>query len=182
MARVGYARVSSRDQDLGIQLSKLADCDKIYSEKISGLDGKRGQLRECLDYIRDGDVLVVTKLDRLARSVNHLCRISELLNKKGVSLVILDQHIDTDTSAGRLLFNMLGVIAQFETEIRSERQQEGVKRAQERGVKFGRKSSLKDDQIKALQEKRVEGFLIVELMKEYKCSKSSIYKYLRRKF
>lgn len=178
MAKVGYARVSSRGQSLEVQLSRLRDCDKIFEEKCSGVDSKRERLQACLDYVREGDTLIVTRLDRLARSTLHLCQIAELLQKKGVTLVVRDQHIDTETSAGRLLFNMLGAIGQFETEIRAERQSEGIAKALSKGIKFGRKSTVSAKQIQEIKDKRAQGMLIRELMKEYNFSRSSIYRLL----
>src|SRR2546428_8204939 len=126
MALVGYARVSSVGQSLDVQREKLKPCDKIFQEKHSGTSGKRPQLQACLDYIREGDTLVVTRLDRLARSTLHLCQIADLLARKGVHLHVLDQQVDTHSSTGRLLFGMLSVIAQFELELRAERQREGI--------------------------------------------------------
>lgn len=180
MAKVGYARVSTKEQRLEVQLEKLKDCDKIYEEKLSGTDGKRPKLQECLDYVREGDILVVTRLDRLARSTLHLCEIAKLLQRKGVSLVVIDQSIDTGTSSGRLLFNMLGAIAQFETEIRAERQAEGIRKALSKGVKFGRKSVLNTDQVTELKRKRQEGVTISALMKEFGIGKVSVYNYLKK--
>ena len=180
MARVGYARVSTKEQRLEVQLEKLKDCDKIYEEKLSGTDDKRPKLQECLDYVREGDTLVVTRLDRLARSTLHLCEVAKLLERKGVSLVVIDQSIDTSTSSGRLLFNMLGAIAQFETEIRAERQAEGIRKALNNGVKFGRKSLLKADQVEALKRKRQEGVTISALMREFGIGKVSVYNYLKK--
>ena len=119
MALVGYARVSSVGQSLDVQLDKLKHYDKIFQEKKSGASGKRPQLEACLEYIREGDSLVVTRLDRLARSTLHLCQIADDLKRKVVNLQVLDQNIDTNDATGRLLFNMLGAIAQFETEIRA---------------------------------------------------------------
>jgi len=179
MAKVGYARVSSFGQSLEVQLDRLKDCDKLFQEKKSGLDGKREQLQQCLDYVREGDVLVVTKLDRLARSTSHLCRISELLESKGVTLHVMDQNIETATPTGKLLFNMLGAIAQFETEIRKERQMEGIRRAQSNGVHIGRKKKLQPDAIKSLQEKRANGVLIKDLAEEYGMEPMSVYRYLK---
>ncbi len=121
----------------------------------------------------------MTRLNRLARSTLHLCQIAELLQKKGVTLVVRDQHIDTETSTGRLLFNMLGAIGQFETEIRAERQLDGINKARESGVQFGRRSKMNKEEIKELKEKR-KTMMIKELMKEYGLSKSSVYKYLSR--
>ena len=180
MAKVGYARVSTREQDLTVQLEKLKGCDKIFQEKQSGIDSRRAELKSCLEYVRQGDILVVTRLDRLARSTLHLCEIAQQLEKKGVSLLVIDQNIDTSTSTGRLMFNTLGAIAQFETEIRAERQAEGIKKSMLKGIKFGRRPLLEDDQVKMLKEKRLQGATIQELMDEFKLGKVSIYKYLKR--
>ena len=178
MALIGYARVSSLGQSLDIQLSKLEHCEKIFQEKKSGTTDKRSRLKACLEYVREGDVLVITRLDRLARSTLHLCQIAEALTQKGVDLQVLDQSINTADATGRLLFNMLGAIGQFETEIRAERQMEGIQKAKQRGVAFGRQKKLSDADIKQLKEKRGQGVLIKDLMKEYDLSKASIYRYL----
>lgn len=178
MAKVGYARVSSVGQSLDVQREKLGDCDKLFEEKRSGTTDPRPQLKQCLDYVRDGDQLIVTRIDRLARSTLHLCQIAETLSEKGVDLVVLDQNIDTSDATGRLLFNMLGAIGQFETEIRAERQMDGIKKAKDRGVQFGKRPALNDDQIADLREKRKQGALIRELMTEYRLSKATIYRYL----
>jgi DNA invertase Pin-like site-specific DNA recombinase len=137
MARVGYARVSSVGQSLEVQLDKLKHCDKIYQEKKSGASGKRPRLEACLEYIREGDTLVVTRLDRLARSTLHLCQIAADLERKQVNLQVLDQNINTNSATGRLLFNILGAIAQFETEIRAERQMDGIQKANQRPACIG---------------------------------------------
>ena len=110
-------------------------------------------LKQCLGYVREGDQLIVTRIDRLARSTLHLCQIAETLRKKGVDLVVLDQNIDTSDATGRLLFNMLGAIGQFETQIRAERQMDGIKKAKDRGVQFGKRPALSEDQISELCEK-----------------------------
>lgn len=178
MPLIGYARVSSVGQSLELQIDKLSHCEKIFQEKKSGLNGKRSQLNACLEYVREGDSLVITRLDRLARSTLHLCQIAETLQSKGVSLKVLDQNIDTSDATGRLLFNMLGAIGQFETEIRSERQMEGIHKAKQRGVAFGRQKRLTEEQVQSLKEQREQGVLIKELMKQYGLSKASIYRYL----
>ncbi|RZI45491.1 recombinase family protein [Candidatus Finniella inopinata] len=182
MAVIGYARVSSSGQKLDIQLGKLTShgCDRIYQEKQSGLNSQRPQLMACLDYIREGDTLMVTKLDRLARSTLDLCTIAERLKTKKVIFKVLDQDIDTSGSSGRLLFHMLSAIAQFETEIRKERQTEGIKKAKEKGVLFGRLNLLTEKQAEELVQKRQEGVLIKDLMAEYKLTKKTIYNYLER--
>lgn len=178
MALIGYARVSSIGQSLDVQLDKLKHCEKIYQEKKSGASGKRPRLEACLEYVREGDTLVVTRLDRLARSTLDLCQIAAELERKHVALSVLDQHINTDDATGRLLFNMLGAIAQFETEIRAERQMDGIRKAKERGVHFGRKKSLTEKQVAELRRRRDKGTLIKTLMKDYDLSKASIYRYL----
>jgi DNA invertase Pin-like site-specific DNA recombinase len=178
MAVVGYARVSSVSQSLDVQLDKLGHCDKIFQEKKSGVSGRRPQLQVCLEYVREGDTLVVTRLDRLARSTLHLCQIANELERKQVNLRVIDQNIDTSDATGRLLFNMLGAIAQFETQIRAERQIEGIQKAKARGVKFGRKKTLTREQIAELRHRRGQGVLIKTLMQDYGLSKASVYRYL----
>ena len=178
MAVVGYARVSSVGQSLDVQLDKLKHCDKIFQEKRSGSSSKRPRLKACLEYVRGGDTLVVTRLDRLARSTLHLCQLAEQLERKQVNLQVLDQNIHTGDATGRLLFNMLGAIAQFETEIRAERQMDGIQNAKARGVKLGREKSLTQQECLELRQKRQQGVLIKTLMKDYKLSKASVYRYL----
>ncbi len=180
MAFIGYARVSSVGQSLDVQLDKLKHCKKTYQEKQSGTNQNRPELKACLDYIREGDTLVVTRLDRLARSTLHLCQIAEILKQEKVDLQVLDQNINTNDATGRLLFNMLGAIAQFETEIRAERQMDGINKAKERGVAFGRKRKMTQEQINELRERRKNGVLIKTLMADYDLSKASVYRYLNQ--
>lgn len=178
MATVGYARVSSVGQSLEVQLDKLDFCDKVFQEKNSGATGKQPQLDVCLEYVRQGDTLVVTRLDRLARSTLHLCQVAAEMESRGINLRVLDQNIDTSDATGRLLFNMLGAIAQFETEIRAERQADGILKAKERGVQFGRRKKLAAEQIEELWRRREQGVLIKTLMADYGLSKASVYRYL----
>ena len=117
-------------------------------------------------------------MDRLGRSTLHVCEIAALLEKKKVVLKVLDQNINTGDATGRLLFNMLGAIAQFETEIRAERQMDGIQKAKNKGVSFGRRKSLTTEQIAELRHRRKDGILIKSLMKDYGLSKASIYRYL----
>ncbi len=180
MAIVGYARVSSIGQSLDVQLDKLKayGCEEIFREKRSGITADRPELKECREYVRKGDLLVITKLDRLARSTFHLTQIAEELREKGAELVVLDQNIDTSTSVGKLLFNVLASIAEFETEIRKERQFDGIAKAKENGVQFGRKPKLSEDQISEMRLKRNKGVLIKDLMSEFGLSKASVYRLL----
>lgn len=180
MKRIGYARVSTIGQSLELQRRDLehAECDKIFLEKGSGTLNTRPVLKACLDYVREGDILIVTRLDRLARSTYHLCSIAKELESKSVDLCVIHQNIDTSDATGRLLFNMLGAIGQFETELRSERQMEGIAKAKEQGVKFGRQKALDESQIQDLCRSRRRGVKIKDLMQQYKLSKGSIYNYL----
>jgi len=182
MATVGYARVSSIGQTLEVQLDVLNDygVDVIYSEKQSATStNQRHELKRCLDYVRSGDTLVITKLDRLARSTFDLTNIAKQLEEDGVDLVVLEQNIDTSTSTGRLLFGMLGVIAQFETEIRKERQLAGIAKALENGVKFGAKSKLSEEQVHQMMEDRQAGMLVRECADKYNISNDSVYRLMR---
>jgi DNA invertase Pin-like site-specific DNA recombinase len=178
MSLVGYARVSSIGQSLNVQLEKLQPCDRIFQEHISGLSSQQPRLKACLEYVREGDTLVVTRLDRLARSTLHLCQIAAELERKQVALQVLDQNINTADATGRLLFHMLAAIAQFETELRAERQYEGIQKAKRQGVKFGQIKRLNPTQVAELQARRQQGTLIKTLMQDYQLSKASVYRYL----
>ena len=127
MAIVGYARVSTQEQSLDIQLDKLTKygCDKIFQEKISGVDQNRPELIKCRSYLRDGDTFVITKIDRLARSTIDLGNIVEELKNNNIDFVVLDQNIDTSNPTGKLTFQIIGAVAEFENEIRKERQARG---------------------------------------------------------
>jgi DNA invertase Pin-like site-specific DNA recombinase len=179
MSSIGYARVSSYGQSLDVQLEKLKVCDRVFKEKQSARStDKREQLALCLDYVRDGDTLVITKLDRLARSTRDLLNILNSLEKKQVKLTVLDQQIDTSTPSGRLLVTMLGSIAEFENDLRKDRQMDGIAHARNLGVKFGRKKSLSDEQVLEMRQKRSEGLKIKDLMTHYALSKASVYRAL----
>jgi DNA invertase Pin-like site-specific DNA recombinase len=123
MTTVGYARVSSTGQDLDVQLEKLQGCDRGVMEKRSGVDAGRPELKRCLEYLREGDTLLVIKLDRLARSTSDLYRIVSELAEKGVEFKVLDDPaIDTSSRTGKLVMGILALIAEFENDIRRERQ------------------------------------------------------------
>lgn len=180
---IGYARVSTTGQKLDVQMSKLKEfgCtdDHIFTDKHTGTTANRPRLQECLRFVRRGDTLVVTKLDRLARSTLHLHQIVNDLDQKGVGFKVLDQSIDTTTKEGRLLFTMLAAIAEFETGLRKERQMEGIAKAKERSVRFGAKPKLTPEQVAEMYEKRAEGVLIKDLMRQYGISKASVYRLLK---
>jgi DNA invertase Pin-like site-specific DNA recombinase len=178
MAVVGYARVSSVGQSLEVQQEKLVSygVGKLFAEKRSGTTAARPELKSCLEYVRGGDVLVITKLDRLARSTQHLHKIVNDLNERGVGFKVLDQSIDTTTKEGLLLFSILASLAEFETELRAEKTNEGLIAAMERGVRFGAKPKLTENQIAEMKQKRSQGVLIKDLMTQYKLSKASVYR------
>ncbi|MFA6178253.1 MAG: recombinase family protein [Candidatus Methylopumilus sp.] len=153
--KVGYARVSTLSQSLDAQLASLTDegCEKIFEEKASGKNADdRKQLQAALEFVRAGDVLIITKLDRLARSMSDLSIIAKQLKAKGVGLKALDQpEIDTTSAIGELLFNVLGAVAAFERSLINERTAEGRLKAIQQGVKFGAKPKLSDEQVKLLK-------------------------------
>jgi DNA invertase Pin-like site-specific DNA recombinase len=154
MTFYGYARVSSIDQDLSIQQAALqaAGCTIVRAEKASGTrrDG-RTELQVLLDFLRPGDTLMVTRIDRLARSLRDLQDIVHELKAKGVALKATEQPIDTGNAAGKAFLDMLGVFAEFETNLRRERQMEGIKAAKERGVYKGRKPSIDAAEVRRLR-------------------------------
>ena len=179
MSRIGYARVSSYGQSLDVQREKLQSCDRVFQEKQSARStDKRDQLALCLDYVRDGDFLVITKLDRLARSTRDLLNILNVLDKKQVKLHVIDQQIDTSTASGLLLVTMLGAIAAFENDLRKERQTDGIALAKRKGIQFGRKRALTTDQVVELRQKRYHGVKITDLMCQYDLSKATVYRAL----
>lgn len=181
---IGYARTSTTDQkaSLAAQLRDLAQasCEKMFQEEVSSVDqDRRDQLAAALDFIREGDVLVVTKLDRLARSVKHLLDITERLEAKGATLRILGMGIDTATPNGRLMLNLLGSIAQFEREIMLERQREGIAKAKADGKYKGRKPTEVEivSEIKRLVT--VDKISVTEAAKRVGVARATAYRALK---
>ena len=179
MTTVGYARVSSAGQNLAVQLEKLNGCNKVFKEKRSGVDAGRPALKRCLEYLREGDTLLVTKIDRLARSTSDLYRIVSTLADKGVAFKVIDDpSIDTSSRTGKLIMGILALIAEFENDIRRERQMDGIKKARERGIQFGRKPLLVPDTIKNVKKLRKAGKTVPEIMRLTHLSKASVYRAL----
>ena len=175
----GYARVSTVDQDLTIQQEALANagCENIRSEKVSGTSTQgRDELNTLLDFVREGDELVVTRVDRLARSVLDLQTIVHKLKKTGVALRCTEQSIDTSTIEGKCFLDMLGVFAEFETNLRKERQMEGIAKAKERGVYSGRKATIDVEKVKELKDSGMGASAIARKMD---IDRTSVYRVLR---
>ena len=146
--RVGYARVSTVGQKMYVQLDHLADFDRIFREKASASSTKnRPELKSALEFVREEDVFVVTKLDRLARSVVDILIIVQLLEEKNVDLIVMDQGIDTTTIYGKLQFNILAAIGEFERGLIRERSLEGREKAKARGVVFGARPKLTSQEV-----------------------------------
>ena len=177
--KYGYARVSSRDQDLSIQEAalKAAGCELIRAEKMSGTKREgRAELDLLLQFVRAGDELVVTRIDRLARSIGDLQDIVRALQAKGAALRATEQPIDTTTAAGKCFLDMLGVFAEFESNLRRERQLEGIARAKANGVYKGRKRSVPVEEVKQM---RATGRSPTEIAEELEVSRQSVYRALR---
>lgn len=178
MATYGYARVSTADQDLTIQVTKLkeAGCEVIRQEKVTGTtrDG-RTELRTLLDFIRPGDILMVTRIDRLARSIGDLQVIVRELRTKGATLKATEQPIDTSNAAGKAFLDMLGVFAEFETNLRRERQMEGITKAKAAGVYKGRPPTI---DVEAVRKLRAEGKGVNVISHTLKISRASVYRAL----
>ncbi len=179
---IGYARTSTLDQKASIDAQvrdlEAAGCHKILQEQVSSVDVRnRTRLAEALEHIRKDDALVVTKLDRLARSVRHLFEITETLSEKGAALRILDLGIDTGKPTGKLVLTVLGGIAEFEREIMLERQREGIEKARQAGKYRGRKptAQAKADQVKAL---KAEGLGATAIAQQVGIGRASVYRIL----
>jgi DNA invertase Pin-like site-specific DNA recombinase len=178
MTTIGYARVSTTDQDLSLQETALrnAGCEVIRSEKRSGTTTEgRAELRTVLEFLRKGDVLMVTRIDRLARSIGDLQDIVRTIRARGAALKATEQPIDTGTAAGKCFLDMLGVFAEFETNLRRERQLEGIAKAKAAGVYKGRKPTI--DTIEVLRLKN-EGLGASKIAKQLKIGRASVYRVL----
>ena len=180
--KIGYARVSSAGQNLDVQQEKLLafGCEKLYLEKQSGKSSEnRPELKEALGYAREGDIFVITRLDRLARSLLDLVKIVEMFEKKGIGFIVLDQQIDTTTSAGRLMFHILSAIGEFERELINERVKDGIIKAKDKGVKFGRKVKLTPEQLAEFRlefENPPNGATKTDIARKWGLSRASGYR------
>lgn len=157
--RIGYARVSTKDQDTRLQTDALqkAGCERVFEETASGAQRDRPELAAVLSHLRSGDVLVVWKLDRLARSVRQLVETIEDLSSRGIGFVSLTEAIDTTSPGGRLVFHVFGALAEFERELIRERTNAGLQSAKARGVQLGRPKSLNDKQLAVARSLKAGG-------------------------
>jgi DNA invertase Pin-like site-specific DNA recombinase len=188
--RIGYGRVSTRDQNPDGQQDALAaaGCEQVFIDQASGKLASRPRLDEALRIARDGDQLVITKLDRLGRSLEHLIALSTQLQTKGVDLVVLDQGIDTSTAVGRMFFQILGAIAEFEHALMSERTRDGLAAARARGRTGGQKPKLTPRQAKIAQAMYDElgphgrrAHTVQQIADEFGVTRPTIYRHLQRR-
>jgi DNA invertase Pin-like site-specific DNA recombinase len=178
--KVGYARTSGVEQQAGLDAQfrdlKAAGCEKIFSEQVSAV-GKRPQLEAAIDFIREGDTLLVTKLDRLARSTQHLLEIAERVKAKRADLCIMNLGADTSTATGRLMFTVIGAVATFERELMLERQREGVARAKAEGKYKGRKPTVRA-RAAEIATLKADGVRPVDIARRLGIGRASVYRVL----
>lgn len=177
MALIGYARVSTAEQDTALQTDALrqAGCQRIFEDQVSGAKADRPGLTEALAYLRDGDVLVVWRLDRLGRSLAHLIETIAALEVRGVGFRSLTEAIDTTTSGGRLIFHVFGALGQFERDLIRERTKAGLVAAAARGRKGGRKPVVTADKLQRAQDHIANGLNVREAATRLKVSKTALY-------
>lgn len=180
---VGYVRCSTEGQDLTLQLERLnavklgeESISKVFSDKLSGKDRKRPGLEDMLEYVREGDKVVITKLDRLARSLEDMLSISAELKRKHVQLVFIDQQIDTSTAMGEMFFHLLGAFAQFERAMINQRTAAGREAAKQRGVKFGRKRTLSEQDKEAARQAKAAGESLAAIAKRFGVGRTTVYR------
>ncbi|MBT2663887.1 recombinase family protein [Bacillus sp. ISL-45] len=177
---IGYARVSTSEQDYALQVEHLEinGCTKIFYEKKSGKDTGRPELKKALEYLREGDKLVVYKIDRLARSTRDLQNIVHDLQEKGIGVAFIKEQIDFSTAAGKLMFTMLGAIAEFERDLINERTREGRERAKKLGKHLGRKGQDTKEIRRALKlfaNREINGLSVNDIVKQTGVPRSTIY-------
>ena len=181
MAQIGYARCSTTEQNTDDQLRRLteAGCGKTFTEAgVSGKLAHRPQWDACLAYLREGDILVITKLDRAGRSIKHLIDLANDLRDRGIGLKVLDQGIDTTTAAGRLFYNMVASFAEFERDLIIERTHEGLRTARANGKVAGRKPKLSAKQQAEVVRMHADGRTIVDIAEMFRVSRPVIYRIL----
>lgn len=181
--QIGYARVSTDDQELALQLDALsqAGCKTIYQEKVSGGSKERPELEHCLKALRAGDTLVVWRMDRLGRSLAHLVQTVTALEERGVGFESLTEKIETSTATGKLMFHVFAAMAEFESNLISERTRAGLTAARARGRKGGRKPALDAQQIKEIKVLLKDpDILVSEVAKRYGVSRATLYRSIQK--
>ncbi len=182
--RIGYIRVSSFDQNPERQLEGV-QLDRTFTDKASGKDTKRPQLKAMLEFIREGDTVIVHSMDRLARNLDDLRRMVRDLTAKGISIQFVTENLvfssDQSNHTSNLMLSVMGAFAEFERAIIRERQREGIELAKKRGVYKGRKKSLSADQIVQLKQRAISGEAKTKLSKEFGISRETLYQYLNAK-
>lgn len=182
MGIIGYARVSTQDQNLNRQIDQLKDagCEKIFQEKITGTKSDRPELNRLLEFLRKEDILIVSDLTRLSRSTRDLIDIAEILKSKDVELKSLKENIDTTTATGKAMFGMLAVMAQFERDLISERTKQGLQSARARGRIGGRKQKLDETKKKAVYALyQAKESSLMEICNTFDISKPTLYKIIK---
>ncbi len=174
---VGYARVSTTNQNLDVQLDELNShgCERIFTDKATGTNTSRKGLTEIMEFVRDGDTLVVTRLDRFARSLTDLYALLERLTARGVAFHCLRQSIDTSTSTGKLTLAMLGAVAEFENDLRRERQRDGIEKAKARGAYRGRRAKV---DASLVIERLASGLRPAEVAASLNVSRQTVYRHM----
>lgn len=178
---IGYARVSTQDQKPELQHDALvaAGCERVFTEKASGAQRDRPELQAAVEYMREGDTLVVWKLDRLARSMKQLIETVEGLEARGIGFRSVTEAIDTTTPGGKLVFHIFGALAEFERSIIRERTQAGLEAARARGRKGGRPRKLSEDDLKAARAMLTDQSITVEeVARRFQVSPATLYRYM----
>jgi len=179
--KVGYARVSTEDQSNGMQIAALkeAGCQMIFEESASGAQRDRPKLQEALHYVREGDVVVVWKMDRLARSLKMLIETVDLLGERGIGFISLTEDINTTTAGGKLVFHVFGALAEYERALIGERTRSGLANAKSKGIRLGRPVAMTDDQIEMAKKlKSAGGHSMQAIADQLGVSRSTLYRVL----
>jgi DNA invertase Pin-like site-specific DNA recombinase len=178
--KIGFARQSTLHQKFGlehqVELLKSEGCEKIFAEEVSALASKRPEFEKAIEFVREGDIFVVTALSRFGRSLNNILANAAILEKKGVAFKILDLNVDSSTASGKLIFNLMGSIYQFEREMLLERQQIGIARAKAEGKFFGRKPTAREKAPQIIELFK-DGKSPKQIAESLKISLASVYRY-----
>lgn len=181
MATIGYARISTSDQSTDLQRDALlaAGCTRIFSDEMSGARADRPGLQQALDYVREGDTLVVWRLDRLGRSLSHLITVVEQLQRRGVELKSLTEQIDTNSPSGKLVFNMFACLAEYERSLIAERICAGLEAARKRGRIGGRPKVVDAAKARSIRAMRAQGMTTSEILESAQISRATLFRFYK---